>query len=57
VSPVPFYAVEVAHEHRDWLRRLATSPDPQLAAHFRAEAELLTAELERIKREKERPHV
>lgn len=47
-----YYEVEGAYVHRDWLRRLAKSPDPIAAAHFRAEAELLTAELERIEREK-----
>lgn len=52
MSQVPFYAAEGALRNRDWFDRLAQSPDPVTAAHFRAEADRLTAELERIEREK-----
>ena len=57
MSRVPFYAVEGALRNRDWFSRLAQSPDPVTAAHFRAEADRLTAELERIEREKAEANV
>lgn len=53
MSRVLFFEVEGALRNRDWFSRLAKSPDPIAAACFRAEAERLTAELERIEREKE----
>lgn len=47
-----YFEAEWASVTRDWFNRLAKSPDPQAAAIFRAEAEWLTAEIERIEREK-----
>ena len=51
-----FWEVEATTAHRDWLRRLATTTDPRLSAHFREEAERLTTELDHIKREKTDVH-
>lgn len=52
MSQVPYYAAEGALRNRDWFNRLAQSPNPVTAAYFRAEADRLTAALERIEREK-----
>jgi len=52
VNPVPFYAVEGAREHYAWLRRLATTQNPQLAAMFRQMADDLA---ERLNQSKDAP--
>ncbi len=57
MSRVLYFEADEARRNRDWFSRMAQSADPVTAAYFRARADRLTAELERIEREKAEAHV
>jgi hypothetical protein len=57
VSRVLYFEAGEARRNRDWFSRMAQSADPVTADYFRARADRLTAELERIEREKAEANV